>query len=112
CVFPAKKGGDGLFERSAKEHGGARVFLLPTIKVAVPVTARAAKVLADLGVGVDHRDASAVLEREALEIGTADSSSHWLAGAKPSRLMREMPLITVWLILTIPRSPGKAFSST
>jgi hypothetical protein len=37
-----------------------------------------------------------------------DSSSHWLAGAKLSRLMSEMPLITVWLILTTPRYPGKA----
>src|SRR5208282_5071863 len=111
-VFMAKEGGDGLFERSAKEHGGARVFLLPTVEVAVPVTARTAKVLADLGVGVVHRETSAVLERKELDTGAADSSSHWLAGAKPSRLMSEMPLITVWLILTTPRSPGKAFSST
>ena len=72
------------------------------------VAPRAAQVLADLGVAVCHRDASSVLEREALEIGTADNSSHWLAGAKPSRLMSEMPLITVWLILTTPRSPGRA----
>src|ERR1039458_4600558 len=111
-VFTAKKSGDGLFERSAKEHGRARVFLLPTIKIAMPVTARATKILADLGAGVGHRGASAVLEREALEIGAADSSSQWLAGAKPARLMSEMPLITVWLILTTPRSPGRAFSST
>src|ERR1039457_332993 len=72
-VFSAKKGGDGLFEGSAEEHRGARVFLLPSIKVAVPVTARAAKVLADLGVGVGHRVASALLEREALETEAVDS---------------------------------------
>src|SRR5208282_504956 len=111
-VFAAKKGGQGLFESSAEEHGRARVFLLPTIEVAMPVTSRAAEILADLGVGVGHRDASAVLEREARDTGPADSSSHWLAGAKPSRLMSEMPLSTVWLIMTTPRSPGKAFSST
>ena len=34
----------------------------PSVEVAVPVTARAAKVLADLGVGVGHRVASSVLE--------------------------------------------------
>ncbi len=68
-VFTAKEGGDGLFERSAKEHGGASVFLLPSVEVAVPVTARTAEVLADLGVGVGHRDASAGLEREALDTG-------------------------------------------
>src|SRR5208282_1286562 len=111
-VFTAKKGSDGLFKRSPKKHGGAHVFFLPPVKVAVPVTTWAAKVLADLGVGIGHRVASAVLEREALANGVAESSSHWLAGAKPSRLMSEMPLITVWLILTTPRSPGKAFSST
>src|SRR5208282_4710945 len=85
-VFPAKKGGDGLFEGSAEEHGGASVFFLPSVQVAVPVTSRAAQVLADLGVGIGHRVASSVLERETLETGAADSSSHWLAGAKPSRL--------------------------
>src|ERR1019366_2862104 len=75
-VFTAKKGGDGLFERSAKQHGGTRVFFLPAIEVAVPVTTRAAKVLADLGVGICHRVASSpVLAREALETGAADSSS-------------------------------------
>src|ERR1039458_4592150 len=108
----SKKSGNGLFKGSAEKHGGACVFLLPTIKVAVSVTARAAKVLADLGVAVRHQDASAELEREALGAGDADSSSHWLAGAKPSRLISEIPLITVWLILTTPRSPGRAFSST
>src|ERR1019366_426088 len=54
-VFPAKKGGDGLFKGSTEKHGGTSVFLLPTIEVAVPVPARTAKVLADLGGGVGHR---------------------------------------------------------
>src|ERR1039458_1913478 len=111
-VFTAKKGGDGLLEGLAEKHGGTSVLLLASVEVAVPVAARAAEVLANLGVGVGHRDASAVLERGALDTGAADSSAHWLAGAKPSRLTSEMPLITVWLILTTPRSPGKAFSST
>ncbi len=34
-----------------------------------------------------------MLEREALETGVADSSSHWLAGAKPSRLMSAAVLL-------------------
>src|SRR5208283_679619 len=97
-VFTAKQGGNGLLEGSTKEHGGASVFLLPAVEVAVPVTAGAAKVLADLGVGVGHRDACAVLERENFVAGGADNSSHWLAGAKPSRLISEMPLMTLWLI--------------
>src|SRR5437588_7179173 len=57
-VFVTKKGSNGLFEGSAKEHGSAGIFLLPTVEVAVPVTARARKILADLSVGVGHRDAS------------------------------------------------------
>jgi hypothetical protein len=68
-VFTTKKGADGLFEGSAEKHGGTRVLLLPTVEIAVPVSARTAKVLADLGVGISHCDASAVLEREGLETG-------------------------------------------
>ena len=75
-IFAAKQGGHCLFEGSAEEHGGAGVFLLPSIEVAVPVTARAAQVLADLGVGVGHRDASEISELEAFGSGAADSSSH------------------------------------
>src|SRR6266481_2099053 len=50
-VFVLKKGSNGLFEGSAKEHGSAGIFFLPTIEIAVPVTARAAEILADLSVG-------------------------------------------------------------
>ena len=37
-IFAPEECGDGLFERATKEHGGASIFLLPTIQVAVPVT--------------------------------------------------------------------------
>jgi hypothetical protein len=53
-VFVAKKGGDGLFEGTAKEHGSAGIFFLPTIQIAVPVTARTAEVRADLRIRVIH----------------------------------------------------------
>src|SRR5271163_271023 len=109
---PAKQCGYRLFEGSAEEHGCTSVFFPPAVEVAVPVTTRTAEVLADLGVGVGHLIASSALEREALDTGVADSSSHWLAGANPSRLTSEMPLSTVWLILTTPRNPGRACSST
>ena len=70
----------------------------------------AGEVLAELGVAVDHHATS---EPEFFtEAEEQDSSSHWLAGAKPSKLSREVPLTVVWLILTTPRSPDRAFSST
>src|SRR6267154_3861223 len=75
-VFVAKKGSNGLFEGSAKEHGSARIFLLPTIQVPVPVTARAAEVLTNLRIGVGHHDASSRLGRVGLETELVDSSSH------------------------------------
>ena len=104
-VFVAKQGSHGLFERATEQHGGACVFFLPAIEVAVTVTPRTRQILADLRVAVVHRCSlpPRSLKREALETGAADSSSHWLAGANPSRLISEMPLITVWLILTIAR---------
>src|SRR6266853_2880339 len=71
-VFVAKKGSNGLFEGSAKEHGSAGIFFLPTIEIAVPVAARAAEILADLGVGVGRHDDSSRLGREGLETEPAD----------------------------------------
>ena len=63
------------------------------------ITARAGQVLGDLGVAVIHRDALSFrgpLPLPAGGMGIAmDSSSHWLAGAKPSKFTSEMPLITV-----------------
>src|ERR1700687_5674055 len=103
-VFVAKKGSNGLFEGSAKEHGSAGIFLLPTIEIAVPVTARAAEVGADLRIRVIHYEASSRSGRVGLETELVESSSHWLAGAKPSRLISEMPLIMAWLIFTPPRT--------
>src|SRR5437660_166516 len=93
-VFVAKKGSNGLFEGSAKQHRRTCVFLLPTVQITVPILARTTQVLADLGVGIVHRVASSLLERQPPDTGADDSSSHWLAGAKPSKLIREMPLIT------------------
>src|ERR1700720_369280 len=70
-VFVAKKGSNGLFEGTAKEHGSAGIFFLPTIEIAVPVTARAAEVLTDLSVGVCHHDASLRSGRVGLEMEPA-----------------------------------------
>src|SRR6266853_3372826 len=53
-VFVTKKGSNGLFEGTAKEHGSAGIFFLPTVEVAVSVTARAAEVGADLRIRVIH----------------------------------------------------------
>ena len=50
--------GQGLLEGATEEHGGAGVFLPPAVEVAIPVAARAAEVLADLGVAVGHQATS------------------------------------------------------
>src|SRR4029077_9212355 len=97
----------GLFEGSTEEHGGPGVLLPPAVEIAMLVASRAGKVLADLGVAIDH---DATLELLSLTGGAAESSSHWLAGAKPSRLSREVPCMTVWLIFTKPPSPTRTFS--
>jgi hypothetical protein len=75
----------------------------------MPVAASATEVLADLGKAVRHQATSglAFFGEDANE-----SSSHWLAGGKPSKLSREAALTVVWLIFTTPRSPARAFSST
>ncbi len=42
-VFMAEEGSHGLFEGTTKEHGGARVFLLPAVEIAMAITARAGR---------------------------------------------------------------------
>ena len=108
-VVSSEVGGQGLLEGTTEQHRCPGVFLFPAVQVAIPVAARAAEVLADLGVAVGHQATSdPVFFKQEAE----DSSAHWLAGAKPSKLSREVPLTVVWLILTTPRSPESAFSST
>src|SRR5271157_752484 len=72
--------------------------------------------LGDLGVAVGDHNALCFRGPFPLLAGgmgmAVASSSHWLAGAKPSRFTSEMPLTTVWLILTTPTRPRRARSST
>jgi hypothetical protein len=51
-ILPLEVGTHGLLERSAEQHGRPCVFLLPAIEVAMLVAARAAQILADLGIAV------------------------------------------------------------
>src|SRR6266852_7274442 len=108
CIFVEEVGSQGPLEGSPEEHGGPGVFLLPAVEVAITIATGAGQVMADLGVAVGH---GATSEPRSSKGEEADSSSHWLAGAKPSRLSGEVPFTTVWLILTTPRSPTKALSS-
>src|ERR1019366_3580481 len=115
-IFATEQSRHRLLEAAAEKHGGAGVFFLPAIEVAMAVTARAGQVLGDLGVAVIHHDAFSFREPLPLPAGgtrtEVASSSHWLAGAKPSKFASEMPLTTVWLILTTPTKPRRARSST
>ena len=72
------------------------------------IATRTSQVVADLGVGVGHQATSEPLM---LVRGVADSSSHCAAGAKPSRLSREVPFTTARLTLTTPRRPTRILSS-
>src|ERR1019366_4262682 len=114
-VFVTKQSRHSLLEAAAEEHGGAGVFFLPAVQIAMVITARAGQVLRNLGVAVIHGDAlsfSVPFPLAAGRIGIAvASSSHWLAGAKPSKFTSEIPLTTVWLILTTPTKPRRARSS-
>ena len=108
-VVSAEVGGQSLLKGATEQHRRPGVFLFPAVQVAIPVAARAAEVLADLGVAVDHQATSdPVFFKHEVE----DSSAHWLARANPSKLSSELPLTVVWLIFTTPRSPERAFSST
>src|SRR5579864_236309 len=107
-IFTAEVSTQSLFEGSAEEHGSAGVSLLPAVQIAMPVPARAVQVMADLSVRVGHE---ATLARGNWSSIPAESSSHRLRGAKPSRLSREVPLTTEWVIFTTPESPTRFLSS-
>src|ERR1035441_1103687 len=98
-IFTAKKGSQGSLEGATEEHRSPGIFFLPAIEIAMPIAARASKVLADLGVAVGHQ-ATCGLSRF-----VGESSSQRPAGAKPSSRSREAPLMTMWLILTTPFRP-------
>src|SRR4051812_6470231 len=53
-IFLAEVGPECLLEATAKEHGRAGVSLLPTIEIAVAITAWAAQIMAELRVAVSH----------------------------------------------------------
>src|SRR5262249_1925840 len=54
-VVSREIGHESLFKTAAKGHGRASFFFLPAVQIAVAITARAAQVLADLRVAIDHR---------------------------------------------------------
>ena len=53
-VISAEVGGQGLLEGATEQHRCPGVFFFPAVQIAIPVAARAAEVLADLGVAIGH----------------------------------------------------------
>src|SRR5713101_9440270 len=54
AVLFTKVGTKGFFKTATEDHCGARLFLPPPVQITVAVTARAAKILANLCVAIDH----------------------------------------------------------
>jgi len=54
AVFSAEVSSEGFLEAAAKQHVGSGVFLAPAFQIAKTVTARAAQILGDLGIAIDH----------------------------------------------------------
>jgi hypothetical protein len=54
AILFAKQGGQSSFKAPAKNHRRPRLLFLPSIQIPVPVAARAAKEVADLGVAKNH----------------------------------------------------------
>src|SRR5438094_3933032 len=98
-VFMAEISGQGLFKGSAEEHGGPGVLLLPAVEITVAVPARAAKVVANLGIAVDHQATS---DPGRSVSATGESSLQSAADAKPPRLRTESPWTVAWLTFTTP----------
>src|SRR4051812_37703104 len=103
-VFASEIGRQGLLEYSAKDQIGARVFLTPSLQVAVTVPTWAREVLIDLAVAVDHQATSGLA-------GLMIRCSQSVAGAKAFSFTVEQPLIISNEIWTTPWRPTRARTS-
>src|SRR5205823_12692035 len=77
-VLPQEEGGQSPFKGVPEEHGGPGVCLLPTIKIAMTVTARARQVLVDVVIAVEHQATS---DAGASRAAVGESSFQGLSGA-------------------------------
>src|SRR5882724_7693767 len=55
AILLTEVGTKSLFKAATEDHRCPRLFFPPAIQVTVAITARAAKILANLGVAIDHR---------------------------------------------------------
>src|SRR6266404_3888336 len=55
AVLSTKVGTQSFFKAATEDHRCSGLFLPPAVKVTVAIAARAAKILADLSVAIDHR---------------------------------------------------------
>ncbi len=55
AILLTKVGPQSFFKAATEDHRCPRLFFPPSIQIAVTVAARAAQVLADLRVAIDHR---------------------------------------------------------
>src|SRR6476646_3666465 len=106
-VLPQEEGTQCFLERAPKEHRSASILLSPPFEIAVAITTWAGQIPTNLRVAINHQATPVV----GLETEADDSSSHWLAGANPSKFSHDLPFRVVWLTFTTPRSPNRAFSS-
>src|SRR5579864_8752800 len=56
-IFTAEVSTQGLLEGASEEHGCAGAFFLPAVEITMPIPARTAQVVADLGMAVGHEAA-------------------------------------------------------
>src|SRR5689334_20077279 len=106
-VLPQEEGTQCFLERAAKQHCRANVLLPPSSEIAAAITTVAGQMMINLRVAINHQATPAI----GLETEADDSSSHWLAGANPSKFSQDLPFRVVWLTFTTPRSSSTAFSS-
>src|SRR4029077_8275694 len=103
AVLSREEGGKSLLKTPAKEQSWPIVLFSPAIQIPMPIAPRAAQILSDLRVAVDHGW---------LLVGAGANSSQSAAGANPSKLRKGWPFKRVWETRTMPCSPNKAFSSS
>src|SRR5512133_1089151 len=90
-VVPQEEGAQCFLERAPKEHRSASILLSPPFEIAVAIATGAGQILTNLRVAINHQATPVV----GLETEADDSSSHWLAGANPSKFSHDLPFRVV-----------------
>src|SRR4051812_35547064 len=104
-VLAQKVGTECFFKCAPEQHCRSNIFLDPAVQIAMTIAPRAGQILADLGVAVEHVQATSE-PGFGLVMLAGETSSQRAAGAKASRFKRDRTCTMTFRTLSTPFRPS------